>query len=211
MAWDLIIEGVLRPGLNDGNNPNLPHFHVTDLGRDRIRHDGGHPTPYDPDGYLRKLKETIPNVDSVILTYLEEASRTFRINCLLSACVTLGCAAEKAMLLLVSAYADALPEPRATNFRQQTEGKLIKRQMDEFKKYLEGHLKGQLPGDLKEGLDTTMLGIFELIRSYRNEAGHPSGANLDRALVYANLVLFPQYAKKTYALIDWLGAHKPLS
>jgi hypothetical protein len=30
IVWDLIIEGVVRPGLNDGTNNQLPHFHVTE-------------------------------------------------------------------------------------------------------------------------------------------------------------------------------------
>src|SRR5437879_5376075 len=28
ILWDLIIEGIVRPGMNDGLNNNLPFFHV---------------------------------------------------------------------------------------------------------------------------------------------------------------------------------------
>lgn len=36
IVWDLIIEGILRPGLGDGNNNNLPFYHLTKKGRDTI-------------------------------------------------------------------------------------------------------------------------------------------------------------------------------
>src|SRR5436305_1334938 len=48
--WDLLIEGVVRPGLQDAMNENLPFYHITEFGRNAIK-DGGK-SPYDPDGYL---------------------------------------------------------------------------------------------------------------------------------------------------------------
>src|SRR5689334_908817 len=35
IIWDLIIEGVLRPGLGDGLNDSLPFFHLTDFCKHR--------------------------------------------------------------------------------------------------------------------------------------------------------------------------------
>jgi len=85
--------------------------------------------------------------------YLNEALHTFRIGCLLSSTVCLGCASEKAFLLLVEAYASALPQPQQDKFRKDTENRMIKRQFDEFTKRLEGHLKPRLTGDVKDDLD----------------------------------------------------------
>ena len=47
--WDLVIEGILRPGLADGMNNDLPFFHVTEWGKVALK--DGPTTPYDPDGY----------------------------------------------------------------------------------------------------------------------------------------------------------------
>jgi hypothetical protein len=210
IAWDLIIEGVIRPGLNDGNNSGLPHYHVTEFGASRLTHEGERSTPYDPDGYISRLTASVPMIDPIIVTYLNEATRTFRINCLLSSAVTLGCAAEKAMLLLIAAYGDSLPDPRAKAFKDKTAGKVIKRQVDEFNKMVESHLMGLLPGDLSENLDTYLSGVFAIIRTTRNEVGHPSGTTLEREVAYAHLSLFPSYIKKVYALISWLKSNAPL-
>jgi hypothetical protein len=125
--------------------------------------------------------------------------------------VTLGCAAEKAMLLLIAAYTDALPSARATKFKEKTVGKMIKRQVEEFDKALKGHLLTLLPGDLTENLETGLNGIFALIRNTRNEAGHPTGVKLEREEVYGTLTLFPSYVKKVYALIAWLQENAPLN
>src|ERR1700687_1147355 len=67
IMWDLIIEGVIRPGLNDGMNDNLPFFHVTEFGKDKLKN--GPASPYDPDGYLTRLLAAVTGLDNVILTY----------------------------------------------------------------------------------------------------------------------------------------------
>jgi hypothetical protein len=64
VVWDLIIEGIVRPGpLN--SDQGLPCFHVTDYGRARIEE--GPATPYDPDGYLKSLmaNEASPQTDEM--------------------------------------------------------------------------------------------------------------------------------------------------
>ena len=202
ILWDLIIEGILRPGLNDGQNNNLPFFHVTKYGK-AILQDGS-ASPYDPDGYIKRLKDAIPKVDSVILTYLNEALRSFRIGCLLSSTVTLGCASEKAFLLLVGTYGNSLSSPSKEKFVKNTEGRMIKRQYDEFQKMLDSELKARLPSNLKDDLDITLSGIFSMIRTLRNNSGHPTGREVNREQAYANLVVFPTYLKRIYALLKWL-------
>jgi hypothetical protein len=201
LMWDLMIEGIIRPGRDD-SNLELPHYHLTDFGKHVIKH--GPQSPYDPDGYLARLKQEVPLVDGVILTYLNESLHTLRIGCLLSSTVTLGCAAEKALLLLIATYADSLPAPRQQKFRVKTEGQMIKRQFDEFRKHFEGDLRGRLPQELLEGLDIELVGLFELIRQQRNDAGHPTGKMPKRESAYANLQLFLTYARKLYALIEWV-------
>lgn len=204
IIWDLIIEGIVRPGLLNSDQ-GLPFFHVTDYGRDKIK--GEPPSPYDPDGYLKRLAAAVPDLDEVILTYLEESLRTFRIGCLLSSTTTLGCASEKALILLFDAYADAMTGPRQDKYRKEIEGKPIKRKFDEFHKRLESHLMALLPGDLKEHLDIALIALSAVFREMRNDAGHPTGKAVSREEAYASLVIFPAYLKKVYGLIEWLKGH----
>ena len=109
IMWDLIIEGVLRPGDSNGSQV-FPHFHLTERGIELVKH--GVASPYDPDGYLKRLDSDSPGLDPIIRMYVEESLSTFRIGSLLSSTITLGCASEHALLNLIDAYAQALPTPR---------------------------------------------------------------------------------------------------
>ena len=180
---------------------------MTEFGREKIK--DGPASPYDPDGYLKRLAATIPDLDEVILTYLEENLRTFRIGCLLSSTTTLGCASEKALILLFDAYGDALTGPMQDKYRKEIEGRPIKRKFDEFHKRLESHLVAKLPGDLKEHLDIALIALSAVFREMRNDAGHPTGKAVLREQAYANLVVFPVYLKKkVYDLIGWLKVNR---
>jgi hypothetical protein len=130
---------------------------------------------------------------------------------LLSSTITLGTASEKALLLLIGAYGNALPSPRGEQFRKKTEGLLIKRQFDEFNKMLDSHLKGLLPGDMKDSLDVALNAVFAMLRINRNEAGHPTGKTVRREEAYASLTVFPTYLKRVYDLINWLKGNTPLA
>ncbi len=206
--WDLIIEGIIRPGLGkDGGNSDLPFFHVTEYGQEQIKHGTG--SPHDPDGYLARLRTSVPILDPVILTCMNECLRTFRIGSLLSSAVMLGCASEKALLVLLDAYATALPPSKEKQFRKKIEGKFIKSQYEEFTKMLQGHLRAQLPTDLDDGLANILLGVFEMIRAERNDAGHPTGKTPSRELAFANISVFPGYIKRIYDVIAWLQSKGP--
>lgn len=203
VAWDLIIEGIIRPGLQDGQNNEWPFYHVTEFRKAKLGEAG--PMPYDPDGYLRRLNAEVPAVDPVVVTYLEESLHTFRIGCLLSSTIALGCASEKALLLLVAAYANSLPQQSKEKFVANTKERMIKRQFDELRKMIDSELKARLPQDLADGLDIELTALFEFIRTQRNDAGHPTGKPIERERAYANLVVFPVYLKKVYELIAWVG------
>lgn len=206
ILWDLIVEGIIRPGLNDGTNNDLPFFHVTEKGEEILKH--GVVTPYDPDGYIKRLVDDIKNLDIVIIAYLNECLSTFRIGSLLSSTITLGVASEKAFLLLIDACSNAMSDPnRKSRFIKDTQGKMIKRQYDEFMKLYQGKLRGLFPGDINDDFETTVYGVFTMIRNYRNDAGHPTGRIAPREVVYANIQVFPTYLKKIYSTIQWLSGN----
>lgn len=203
--WDLMIEGVVRPGFN-ALNQDLPWYHLTEMGREAVKGLGA--SPHDPEGYLRQLKADVPELDAVIFTYLTECLHTFRIGCLLSAAVTLGCASEKALLLLVDSCTAALPAgPQREGFAKKTGGKMIAVQHEEFLKMFNGHFRALVKkGETGEHLDTAVDFLFTLFRDQRNDAGHPSGATIRREAVYAHITAFPFYLSEVYGLIRWFKA-----
>jgi len=203
IIWDLIIEGIVRPGLGDGLNNGLPWYHVSEYGRAVLGNNP--PQPYDPDGYLGRVR-AIPNIDDVILAYLEESLKAFRIHCLLSSVITLGCASEKAILLLIDACQNSLANPTdKADFIKKTDTISIKRKHDEFQNILKSKILTILPYDIKENLDNYLTGLFSIIRAHRNDAGHPSATAIQREHLYSYLVVFPEYLEKVYALLDWLS------
>jgi hypothetical protein len=123
IVWDLIVEGLLRPG--DKSEFDLPHIHVTEHGKEAFK---GTITLYDPDSYLKALAEKVPSADPIIMKYIAESAETLRRNCLLSSTVTLGCAAEQAFLLLLDAYRDALNPVNKSAFEKAMEKKQFVKQ-----------------------------------------------------------------------------------
>ena len=50
VMWQLIIQGVLVPGVQGYADSSWPHFSITEYGKTYLESDGS--APYDPDGYL---------------------------------------------------------------------------------------------------------------------------------------------------------------
>lgn len=91
------------------------------------------------------------------MTYLEESIKTYNINALLSSTITLGCASEKALLLLIESYKNAIQDDgKQKKFAQKTEGRMIKRQFDEFTKCLTTII-GNMPTNISDGLNNVLL------------------------------------------------------
>ena len=102
--WELVIGGVVAPGLNLAN-PNLPFFHLTEYGRTVV--DEEQFVPHDPDGYLHRMRTNTPNIDSVALSYLTESLQCFLRNLHVASTLMLGVAAERTFLLVCEALAPA--------------------------------------------------------------------------------------------------------
>ncbi|MBI1345876.1 hypothetical protein GC163_06265 [bacterium] len=211
IVWDLIIEGVIRPGRGTSEPFDLPCIHVTEHGKTAI---SGSITPYDPSSYLQELKKRIPAIDSVIERYLAESAETLRRNCILSSTVTLGCASEKAFLLLSDAYRDALnPPAQAAYDRSLSKARGIKQHHDIFMKEYEKlspKLKSAYGPDWLTGMNNAMIHVFSYFRDMRNSAGHPSGYAFTKELAASHLMIFPYYLRLIYDLIEWCDSNKPI-
>ena len=203
---ELYVEGIINPGKKilpqvTGMSHFLifPLFHVTAYGEkvlENIEYQ-----PHDPDGYLQKIKAEISTIDPVIIRYLEECLSCFRRNLLLSAAVMLGCASEKAVLLLIEIFGGTLQGADKTAFEKETNTFIISRKYSALWSRLKP-MAGSLPNNLGDKLESILHNIFDIIRTTRNEAGHPSGNVIEKETVHANLLLFPIFCKRIYKLID---------
>lgn len=201
IVWELVSAHALAPGAN-AYQPELPWFHVTEHGRRCLEHDAY--LPYDPDGYLDKLSQRVPQLDDTVRLYVAESLQAYLNNLPLSSAVMLGAASEQVFLLVSAGLSDALPTADARNkYQQATAGKPTKRHFDEFMKRL-ATMRADLPRELDERLDEDWNGISSLIRNARNDAGHPARPNVDMDGAMAGLLLFPGYCERASCLATFL-------
>jgi transcriptional regulator of heat shock response len=121
-------------------------------------------------------------------------------GCLLSSSVMLGVATEHSFLKLLETIEvnPASLEIYQNAFNQRT----ILQKFNKFKNILEQNA-ATLPANIKEDLDTNLGGILSMIRTFRNESGHPSGKIITREQAYVLLQLFIPCCKKIYELIEY--------
>lgn len=188
--WQLLIEGIVAPG-KDSSNLNLPWFHVTDYGKQVLASGPGH--PHDPTGYLRRLADKVPELDSTVRAYLTESLDAFRRGSCIAATVMLGIAAERVFLLLCEALRAALK----SHAEKQKFGKLLERfpmkpKLDLLHQKFQT-LQGQ-PG-FPENANIMVTTIYDLMRCQRNELGHPQTTppSITREDTFVNLQVFPRY------------------
>ena len=202
---ELYLERILVPGTGDrtigGGAMSWPLYRLTEYG-ERALEAAGY-VPHDPEGYLARIKADIPEIDEVILKYVEEGLSCFRSDFLLAAPVMVGCAAEKALLLLVEAFGTAISDSGArAKYEKDTRSGGIAAKFAALWKRLEP-ASPRLPKNLCDDLKVVLERTFDLIRSTRNDAGHPTGATIDRETVRANFILFPGYCRRVYGLIHY--------
>lgn len=204
ILWDFVIQRVLT--LGDYHNASWPHLSLTEYGTKAINSEG--PIPNDSSGYMQSLKDSVSDLDSIIETYICESIRTYNINQLLSSTITLGCASERAILLVIDTYADTFKDvERAKAFRKKIEGKFIKTQFDEFEKSIKPQLTSY-PYEIRENFNNTFNGVYQMIRNNRNDAGHPTGKQIDKDNLFSNLRVFIPYCKYIYDLKKHLEDNK---
>lgn len=204
IVWEFILQGILAIGRNEAN-PNFPFVSITEHGKKVL--ESGETLPYDPDGYLRKLKTDIQNLDPIIEMYVTESLQAYLKGLMFSSAVALGVASEQAFLLLLDTFTNAIKDPPTKNsFEKLQDTFRTKYKFDQLKNKLMG-IRGTLPRELSEDLESQFDGTFNLIRVTRNDAGHPTGRKIERDVAFVNLRLFVIYCKKIYGLIDYFGSH----
>jgi hypothetical protein len=183
----------------DYNNIYSPRLRVTNYGQEVLKEEG---LPvYDPDGYIRVIKEEVPDIDPIILEYLKESITTFNRGCPMSAVISLGIASEKMVLLLYEALGNALGDSERKELDNVRNNIFSKhKKMEEL---LEKKKK-KMPEDIKNNYDVYLNAMFHLMRIHRNELGHPTGASVEKSVIQVFLKSFGIYLKWLYQLKEFL-------
>ena len=190
--WALVVEGILSPG-RDYNNEKLPWFHITAYGERVLR--CIEPQPHDPDGYLRRVAERLPEPDATVIAYLTEAVETFVKGRYVACGLMLGIAAERVFLLVCEAVKCAIGDPAES---KQFESLLKKFPMKPKLDWVHHKLE-TLPKDARIGLPENtsimLVAIYDLLRLQRNELGHPreTPPRVTREDAFVNLQIFPRF------------------
>ncbi len=202
---ELIHNNVLMEGI-DWSNDHFPWLRLTDYGLECVQEENL--LPFDPEGYIREIKNQIPQLDEVTLSYLGESITTYNKNCLLSATITLGAASEQVILELIETFAKAVKDSTQKNkFKKQIENKFIFTKYKIFQDKFET-IRNKLPSELIKNIDIYLGGIFNFIRLNRNQTGHPTGLKINKKIICSNLQIFAEYSKKIYSLIEWFKNNK---
>lgn len=119
----------------------------------------------------------------------------------------LGCSAEKAILLLIGAYTNAMKDAtKRKDFENQLKNKQIGKKYELFGKKFWPSVS-LLPPRLADDLHGDLDRVFDLIRRVRNDAGHPTGKPVTKEIVHANYLSFPQFCGRVYDLMDYFQAN----
>ena len=200
--WDLFRQGIITLGLNDSNR-EFPFFKVSSFGRKVLDNQN----PYffhDLESYTKLIRLNVPTINDITLLYLQEAMQSFKSGCMLAATVMLGVASEHSFLLLVEA-AENSPK-YGSHFGGVSKERTILQKFRKFRAAFEKNVQADLPSNIKENLDIEFDGILSVIRTFRNDSGHPSGKILEREQTYVLLQMFVPYCKKLYQLMDFLSS-----
>ncbi|MDP2675974.1 MAG: hypothetical protein Q8Q00_13915 [Dehalococcoidia bacterium] len=162
----------------------------------------------DPIGYIA-LVEAIPGVDDLTVEYLAEATEAHRRFLDRSSAVMLGGAAENMLLTLATSLRDVCnrlaisPRPGLADWRiSRVRNAVVETVRDAaFAQALEQALPGTNPLTEEERrilreLESTTAILAQFYADTRNDAGHPKPVKPARAVLYAYLKVFPEYASR---------------
>jgi hypothetical protein len=124
-----------------------------------------------------------------------------------AAAVMLGAAAEKAMYLLADSLKRALGEGSQKErlskaIRERTMLRLSEVVTETLQK-----AKQQIPYEFQEGVMSHLSSFFEAIRVQRNDAVHPTIAEVSPNQVRMTLAAFPHALSVFFGLVEWLAVN----
>lgn len=163
--------------------------------------------PFEIDTFPEKLQKNIPAIDPIIIRFLSEAIQCLKANSLLGCAFLLGAASEKAIWLLIEAFAGAIDdETNKKKFKDSLSSKPISKAYDDFVKRFKSCKSKPTDPALTHDLETQVESIFQFFRICRNEVGHPHiPPNLDKGVLLANMGQFMKYMEAIYRLMVYFS------
>jgi hypothetical protein len=195
--WDLFRQGFITLGLND-SNPNWPFFRLSHFGERTLQAQN----PYrfhDTSSFLALVKSEVPDISDAAIAYLDESVSAFYAGCLLASCVMLGVAAEAEAEFLRLVDVAAASGQHGSSFSSVPKQTFIRQKIAKFQGALRPLLPS-LPRDAAEDLDANFTAIQSILRTARNDAGHPTAKVPPREQVYVFLQLFIPFARQLLRL-----------
>jgi hypothetical protein len=162
--------------------------------------------PFEIERFPELIKERLPACDSVIVSFIREAKDALKADLLLSSAFLLGAASEKAIYLLVDAYANAIRDAKHSQAFKERAGKkqMISKKFEEFMQSYKSCKTQPTDQKLQHDSITILTSLFTFYRLTRNEVGHPEIVpNLDKGVILANMAQFIHYLDTVYSLIDF--------
>jgi hypothetical protein len=209
LLWQLVVEGVIRPG---SSSLDFPFITVTDYGNRVINNENAH--PHDVERFLNQIRSG-QQIDPTVEAYLVESLHSFRQNRLVASAVLLGVAAERTFLIIAKSLLEALKDANEqAKFKRLLDRQPMKPKQDwVHAKLLElDENRRKLPDNFPESTPLMNTGIYDLIRQQRNDLGHPRDVppKIERGQLEASLFLFSQYYRSAEQLFSYLTSHKTL-
>lgn len=201
--WALVADGLvyLDPS-GQGSSTDNWNWRASRLGQQVAT--SGRWEPYDPTGYLRRLRNEEQKIDKAALRYLEEALRAFNARCYLAASVMLGVASVRVFDGVAGSFI-AANSAAGAKLQEMLDNPAISqaRRFSELRKRLEP-IRPTLPPNLADNL--TLDAVAELLRITRNDAGHSTGEPVDEDTAYTHLQMAANYLKKMTRLATYFDA-----
>jgi len=162
-----------------------------------------------PQDYLEQFAHDMPQAPLIVHAYIKEALETYRQRCYMACAVMLGVAAEASVFDLLESFCQWLPPNEGNNLRAfaAKRGTFYSTIHEEFRKRFDKY-KRTLPVNLVDGIDLQLNAVLDLIRVYRNDAGHPTGKTIDRKTCHVSLVQFAYAVQRLYALKVYFDSNK---
>ena len=203
-VWTLIAQNYLYI---DYAQPSPTYWKLSLTAKGRAAVSDEDINPDNPAGYIRYLCEEIPDLQETVKVYVHEALYAYNNDLCRASSVMLGVASEAVVLEVAVTLGRALQGREAQQYLQVIEARRPSyiAKFEAFRKKLESK-KIWFPDELTDSLDLTMNSVGELLRIYRNRAGHPTGDAVDRRDCFTHLHMFVLYAKRLYAIKSCLEA-----
>ncbi|MDX0410104.1 hypothetical protein GOL24_22260 [Sinorhizobium medicae] len=159
--------------------------------------------PAEIEKFPQTLRERVPDCDDVVLWFFQESLRCYKADSVAGAAFMLGAASEKAILLLIDAYATAIvDEGHRNSFLSRVNNRMISKKYDEFKASYAGCKSKPTDQLLAQDLTQLLDGAFNFYRHTRNAVGHPQIVpDLEKGVILANLGQFIIYIDRIYMLM----------